>query len=667
MYTKFYGLKTPPFRITPDPRFLYLSPSHREALATLILGIRERKGVVVLTGGVGTGKTTLLQGLYDRLDSEWTFVKILDPRAEFPEILGEMLDALGVNPDDLDRSRRMRRLDEELKARQPNLVLVIDEAQGLRDDVLEDLRLLSNLETQEQKLIQILLVGQPELRTRLESAAFEPLRQRIALSTRIEPLSFEESMAYVKHRLTVAGAENPSVFAVDAFEEVHDYAKGIPRLINVVCDGAMSIGYATESKRIHGTTVSEVVSDLVGELGADAPAQDPAGAEEKAGKQQPPWIWVVAAGLLLSAGLGLLAMKNRSPGVGTASLGDPKALALAAAETEQERARRLELEAELEEVRASKARAERELATRLAAATDQGAEAAEAEERLARERQRLELERSKLEGELGSVQEERLALESALESERTGRAKLEDALKSEKGGREKLERELKLIQQRMDGLVTELARTQGELETVRKPAKTTTKVAARPKGRAHVIEAPVTPEPPAPVRAAPRPKPRPKPEEPKKPLPIARTEPIPTPAPAPVPRAPVTAAEPAVGSQTLEEPLRIRDLYVARNPSVFELRPTFRPGDNVHLIATYELGPDSAGEKLAIDLRVRGPDRREVKGVGARQSVRVREGVFQANAKRQLPVEAQSGIYALMARFSIGDEVYKRVFMFRVE
>ncbi len=256
MYQRFYGLREDPFRSTPDPKFLFQSARHREALAQLVYGVRERKGFIVLSGEIGTGKTTLLRTLLERLGPESSVAYVHNSALDFEGLLEYVLHDWGVKSIGSTHAQRLVELNEFLIGEHRNgrsPVLVIDEAQNLSIPTLEAVRLLSNFETTHEKLMQILLVGQPELRQ---------LKQRIGLRCHIGPLSPEEVRLYVRHRLRIAGATDAALFGDAAIQQIADYSRGIPRVINIVCDHCLLSGYADSKKRIDAGIVREAIEYL---------------------------------------------------------------------------------------------------------------------------------------------------------------------------------------------------------------------------------------------------------------------------------------------------------------------------------------------------------------------------------------------------------------------
>ncbi len=265
MYLSFYGLRETPFAPTPDPKFLFQSARHREALAQLIYGVRERKGFIVLTGEIGTGKTTLLRTLLERLNADTPVAYVHNSALDIEGLLEYVLQDWGVKSTAASHAQRLFELNEFLidqhrKGSSP--LLVIDEAQNLSVRTLEAVRMLSNFETTNQKLMQILLVGQPELRDKLDLPELRQLKQRIGLRCHIAPLSAEETRLYIRHRLRIAGAIDAGIFTDGAIQKVADYSGGTPRVINILCDHCLLSGFADSKKRIDAGTVSEAIEYL---------------------------------------------------------------------------------------------------------------------------------------------------------------------------------------------------------------------------------------------------------------------------------------------------------------------------------------------------------------------------------------------------------------------
>ena len=266
MYCEFYQLREPPFNVTPDPKFLYLNARYREAIASLNYGITQRKGFITLIGEAGTGKTTLLNKLLEELDTKTKSVFIFNTNVTFEEILEYMFAEFALPVHNGKKLYMLQRLNsfllEELRGG-GNVALLIDEAQDLEFSVLEDLRLLSNLETAKEKILQIVLSGQPELGQKLSNPILRQLRQRIGINCRLLPLSRDEITEYVQYRLQAAGCPDLKLFSREAEEQVYHFSRGIPRLVNVVCDNALVIGYALGKKRIGADVITEAAADLL--------------------------------------------------------------------------------------------------------------------------------------------------------------------------------------------------------------------------------------------------------------------------------------------------------------------------------------------------------------------------------------------------------------------
>jgi general secretion pathway protein A len=266
MYLKFFGLTEKPFDLTPDPKFLFLTPGHREALAQLIYGIQEQKGFISMTGEVGTGKTTLLQTLLQRVDGKVDAAFITNSTLPFDEILEYTFADLGVPDPRSTRAQRLIALNKfliEQRRAKRNTVLIIDEAQNLSIETLEQIRLLSNFETPSAKLIQIILSGQPELHDKLQLPQLRQLKQRIGLRCRLLPMSAEEVHQYVISHLRVAGGRHQP-FTEAAIRRIAQYAGGIPRLVNVVCDHCLLSAYADQVREIDVAVVKRAIAYLEG-------------------------------------------------------------------------------------------------------------------------------------------------------------------------------------------------------------------------------------------------------------------------------------------------------------------------------------------------------------------------------------------------------------------
>jgi general secretion pathway protein A len=267
MYLTFYKLIEKPFEITPDASFLYMSPGHREALAALLYGIFERRGFVALIGEVGTGKSTLINATRVRLSDDIKFVNIVNSNLPFNELLSMALSELDLVRigDQMSMSEAVSRLNDfaiQQSEKGGNVVLVVDEAQHLDHKTLENLKLLSNLETQKKKLIQIILSGQPELDQSLARHDLRQLAQRIAIKRYIYPFNKSETYAYIHHRLKVAMYKGPPLFHRKALKLIWKYSGGVPRKINILCDNALLIGFALKKTKIKAPMIREAVSDL---------------------------------------------------------------------------------------------------------------------------------------------------------------------------------------------------------------------------------------------------------------------------------------------------------------------------------------------------------------------------------------------------------------------
>ncbi|WP_447964906.1 AAA family ATPase [Nitrospira sp. Ecomares 2.1] len=268
MYFNFFGLRTKPFNTTPDPDFLYLSPGHKQALGSLIYGIREKKGFIAVTGQVGLGKTTILRSfLNQNHQANQETVYLLNPNLSFTSLLKTLLRELGHDPIEGDEAEALEQLHFVLieKYREGRtVVLLIDEAQNMPVDTLEHLRMLSNLETPKDKLIQIVLLGQPELDGLLDRYELRQLRQRIAVRAIIHPLSKRESFEYIQHRLDKAGGEGKSIFTNTALALIVQEAKGIPRRLNIICDNALVTAFGYNKALVTAKIAKEVIDDLTG-------------------------------------------------------------------------------------------------------------------------------------------------------------------------------------------------------------------------------------------------------------------------------------------------------------------------------------------------------------------------------------------------------------------
>jgi general secretion pathway protein A len=286
VYREFYGLLYRPFEMTPDPAFLYLGETHREGLATLIYGVESRKGFVVLTGEVGTGKTTLLHALLSQLDPTMPSAFIFNPRLGPVDFLHVLFDEFGIEKRCRTKAEYLLTLNHfliECLKEDRTALLIIDEAQNLSAEMLEEVRLLSNLETPTSKLLQIMLVGQPELDEMLDRPDLRQLRQRIALRFHLSPFDAEELDHYVDERLRLAGYTGKGIFERSARKALRAYTGGVPRLVNVICDSALLTGYSRGMRSLGAEVIEEVARDLhLSREAAGRSVGEPAGPKDKA-------------------------------------------------------------------------------------------------------------------------------------------------------------------------------------------------------------------------------------------------------------------------------------------------------------------------------------------------------------------------------------------------
>ena len=303
MYKDFYKLKQNPFEIAPDPAFLFATKKHNEALAALYYGVKRRKGFVVLTGEVGTGKTLLVRCLLQVLGRTGiAYAYVFNPRMKPMEFLQYIAGDLRLPTSGKSKSELLLELSAFLiKRHQKDLttVLVVDEAHHLSVEVLEEIRLLTNLETPQAKLLQILLVGQPELNEQLDSVGLRQLKQRIALRSHLDPLDREETLGYVHRRLQLAGNDHPQeVFPPDTIAEVHRQSQGFPRLINTLCENALIHGYARQAQ----TIVPEVIRDIAADFRLNVEhsprqehAHEPACGRDRSRQSAPQFVSAIAS------------------------------------------------------------------------------------------------------------------------------------------------------------------------------------------------------------------------------------------------------------------------------------------------------------------------------------------------------------------------------------
>ncbi len=268
MYQQFYGLDKMPFNTTPDTRFFFHSEQHQEALSSLLYAVNERKGFVLLSGEIGAGKTTVCRAFLNRLDPSTKVAVITNTRLTERQLLQSICEEFGLwIPGNVGKVTLFNELNSFLveQYRQgANVVLIVDEAQNLRPEVLEEIRLISNLETERDKLIQIVLMGQPELREIVDLPELKQLKQRIVLRFHLYPLSERETQAYVFHRLRISGADGSLKFSRRALKAIYEYSGGIPRVVNIICDNVLLLGFVHETRKISESLVREVIRDLEG-------------------------------------------------------------------------------------------------------------------------------------------------------------------------------------------------------------------------------------------------------------------------------------------------------------------------------------------------------------------------------------------------------------------
>lgn len=264
MYEKFYGFSEKPFNTTPDSKFFFPSDKHSEALNSLIYSINERRGFVVITGEIGAGKTTVSRALLNSLDHNTKVAVITNSHLTQKELIMNILEELEVEYKPGPKQKLLSQLNafliEQLRS-DINIVLIIDEAQNLTPKVMEEVRMLSNLETEKEKLIQIILIGQPQLKDKLSSPKLEQFKQRIALHYHLHGLTKEETRQYILHRLKLVSSNGVDIFSPKAMDTLHKHSRGIPRIINLVCDNALLSGYIAESKHITDKIVQQAIRE----------------------------------------------------------------------------------------------------------------------------------------------------------------------------------------------------------------------------------------------------------------------------------------------------------------------------------------------------------------------------------------------------------------------
>ena len=308
MYTAFYGLREKPFSLTPNPAFLYLSDSHREAMAHLVYGLEQGEGFIVLAGEVGTGKTTLCRSLLERIEPDSEIAILFNPSNNDIELLQSISEEFGLVTERRSRRQLVAALNDfllECHGRDGRAILIVDEAQNLSSATLEQIRLLSNLETASSKLIQIILLGQPELEEKLDSDSLRQLRQRVTVRWSLRPFSPQDTASYVQHRLLVAAGAAREIFTPGALREVHRLTGGIPRLINVLCDRALLVGYAETTHRLGTRFVRQAAREV----------PDASRRIRRWGLPGTGWAAAAGIGLLLAAGVAWLQMGSGMEGL----------------------------------------------------------------------------------------------------------------------------------------------------------------------------------------------------------------------------------------------------------------------------------------------------------------------------------------------------------------
>jgi general secretion pathway protein A len=266
MYCDFFGFSEKPFTITPNPHFVFLSTVHREAFARLLYGVDSHAGFIALTGEVGTGKTTMLRTLLAQLDPhKYRSALIFNSCMSAEQLLAGICREFGIEADEQNRFGWLDALNRfliEQNSAGVTVVLVVDEAQNLAPDVLEQVRMISNLETERDKLIQIILAGQPELNDVLKRHDLRQLNQRITVRCRLTPMKLDETARYINHRLKISGSRIPDIFPRDAVKRIYRFSRGIPRLINVVCEQALVMAWTRESRSVSPSIAAEVIAEL---------------------------------------------------------------------------------------------------------------------------------------------------------------------------------------------------------------------------------------------------------------------------------------------------------------------------------------------------------------------------------------------------------------------
>jgi len=265
MYFEYFEFKEPPFNLTPNSKFFFEGHKHREALNSLLYAINQRKGFIVITGEIGSGKTTVSRALINKLDKNTEVALITNTHLSSKDLLMTLLEDLEIEfQPGFSKAKLLSCLNDYLLAqahRGHNVILIIDEAQNLKPAVLEEVRMLSNLETETEKLIQIVLIGQPELKEKMALSCLEQLRQRVAIYFHLSPLGFDEAQEYILHRLKVASQSNREYFSKEALQLIYQFSHGVPRLINQICDFALLTGYVDGLKIIDERIIQEVIEE----------------------------------------------------------------------------------------------------------------------------------------------------------------------------------------------------------------------------------------------------------------------------------------------------------------------------------------------------------------------------------------------------------------------
>lgn len=265
MYEKFYGLSEKPFNTTPDSKYFFPSAKHLETLNSLVYAIDQRKGFVVITGEIGAGKTTVCRTLLNKLSENTKVALITNTHLSAKELMAAVLEEFEIEHKGGSKQKLLSCLNAFLiqqLAQDVNVVLIIDEAQNLKPNVLEEVRMLSNLETEKEKLIQIILIGQPQLKNKLENPKLEQFRQRIAIYYHLSTLGRGETKKYIEHRLKISGcSEHAGLFSLKALDLIYEYSHGIPRIINLTCDSALLSGYIADNKIIDEVIIGEIIKE----------------------------------------------------------------------------------------------------------------------------------------------------------------------------------------------------------------------------------------------------------------------------------------------------------------------------------------------------------------------------------------------------------------------